>query len=873
MDRARPASRKRHCETQREQAALDSLVSRAEQALREGKAVAEVLSGAELESLRSRYSRFDDERDEEGYLVGSRLLVAKVATPRPYLHLIGNNHSREHGVYSSFWDQSGAGFSCLDTVLAGPVTSHKDTSYVPTVPRSTDHRHFYLREEPGPGGDAADIWHVFPQRGREEEEYDNFLCEQGLGTVRLSAGRNRVEAGLLVYVPVDDPLEVWRITLTNRAEYSRRLKLFLWLNWGLESYPSYYFDPRVVGQGRRYEELNALVALNRDQNNKHPRTGFLMSSEPFDGFDMSGEDFTGGGYARIYPRAVEQGRCRGSLGVQPYQGLIAAMQLNLELGASQTRTLDFLLGVTDPDETKGRVHLEGLRRVYFREGGVEEALAELKRSWGRMIGRHLVKTPDAEIDGFFNVWSKYQAKNTARLTRALDKVGYRDVLQDLMGINSFNPGYTAVMLPATMHYQLADGRAIRQFAKYKDAPHDLRMYMDSSSWIADTLVDYVKETGDESILDREEGFFDQETGRVDEQNKASLYEHTLRSLKGLYQHRGLHGLCKIGHGDWNDSLDSVGKGGDGVSVWLSMALVYAAYKFRELTLRRKDLESTQLMDLVIGEMTGNINEHAWDGGHYVYAFMPDGTPVGSSLNPEGKIHLNVNTWSLFNGVAEKAGRVDQVLEAVAGLETPLGYLLLSPAYTVRSKQVGRIADIIPGQFENASIYSHGQAFAAYAMAVLGKGDKALLDVKKILPSHTLPDISTGPPNQLSNYTVGVEHEQFGRNFYNNFCGALAWMRKTLDRMCGVLANFDSLVIDPCIPSCWKSFEVIKVFRGSRVKVRFDNPHGVCRGVVAATAEGQPLLLEQEKAVLPAEFLSGRPQVAVDILLGRPGSRS
>jgi len=868
MERKNTGTKRGHVETAQQQAALDNLVVRAEQALRQGMPIRESLSADELELLSRRYSRFEDELNEEGYLTGGCFHVTKVATPRPYLHLIGSNHSREYGVFSSFWDQSGAGFSCLDVVLAGPVTSHKDVSYVPTAPRSTDHRHFYLREEPLQGTGPADIWPAFPQRGREEEAYDRFSCKQGLGTVRLLSERNGLESDLLVFVPVDDPLEVWRMKFTNNTSRKRRLKFFLWLNWGLESYPAYYFDPRVVGLGRRYEELQALVALNRDQNNRHPRTGFLMSSRPFNGFDMAAEDFTGAGHTRLFPRAVEQGRCRNSLGVQPYLGLIAAMQFDLELEAGQSHTLDFLLGVTDSDRAKGGIHLRGLRQVYFKPGGIQARLAELESSWSGMIGSHLVKSPDREVDRFFNVWSKYQAKNTARLTRALDKVGYRDVLQDLMSINSFNPEYTATMLPTVLRYQLADGRAIRQFAKFKDAPHDLRMYMDSSSWIADTLVDYVKETGDEAILEREEGFYDPETDRVEEKDKSTLYEHTLRSLKGLYEQRGLHGLCKIGHGDWNDALDSVGKSGDGVSVWLSTALVYAASRFRELTLRRRDSGNTRLMDEIIEVMTGAINTHAWDGEHYVYAFMADGTPVGSSENPEGKIHLNVNTWALFSGVAEKAGRVEKVLAALSGLETPLGYLLLSPAYTEKSKQVGRIADITPGLFENASIYAHGQSFAIYALAALGRGDEAFRELKKILPSSTLPDISTGPAHQLSNFTVGVEHEQYGRNFYSNFCGALAWMRKALDRMFGVLADFDGLVIDPCIPSSWKSFEVIKVFRGCSVQVLYSNPESVCRGVVQASAEGEALQLERGAAVIPQEFLSGRKQVTAEILLGR-----
>ncbi|HLA39102.1 MAG TPA: hypothetical protein VJ417_03855, partial [Candidatus Glassbacteria bacterium] len=404
----------------------------------------------------------------------------------------------------------------------------------------------------------------------------------------------------------------------------------------------------------------------------HPRTGFLCSRDPFDGFDMTGEEFKGGGPFRIFPRAVVEGRCRSSMGEQPYLGLIAALQFDLELAPGGERSLDFLLGVTSPEPDKARAQLGSYRDKFFAPGGFESELARLEESWQTLIGRHQSRTPDEEIDRFFNIWSKYQARLSARLPLSLEMVGYRDTLQYMMGLNSFDPEFVAGHLPTVLSHQYEDGTAPRQFAKFAGAPHDLRKYMDNCSWIADTLVGYLQETGDFAFLERELPFFDPQTGRLIPERPATVYEHGLRSLKGLYSHRAANGLCLIGHGDWNDSLDGVGKeDGAGVSVWLSMALVFAAQRFRELALWKGDSGSVALLDKIIGEMTGIINQVAWDGGHYVYAIMPDGTPVGSATNEEGKIHLNVNAWSLFNGVAEKAGRVDRVLAAIAGLDTPL----------------------------------------------------------------------------------------------------------------------------------------------------------------------------------------------------------
>lgn len=853
-----------HVESPERAARLDSLARKAMAALKQGRTPEQVLEREELAELRSRYGGFGDTRDGEDFLVDSLNVITRLSTPRPWIHFLVNRHDREHGIYGTLWDQTGGGFSCLDSVLAGQITSNKDNSYVPTSPRATDQRFFWLREETGEG---VEIWHMLPQWGREEERYDGFRCEQGTTSISISASRNGIDAALKVFVPLDEPLEAWRLVLGNTSGRVRRLSLFVQVNWGLESYPGHWFDPRVVSEGVVFDRLNALLALNNDTKNLHRRSGWLMSARPFDSFDLTGEDFSGGGRQRVFPRAVMEGRCRNSTGLQPFMGLVGAMHFDLEIPPDNREELYFLLGSSGPDRGKTREELEALRPRFFAPGAFEARLGEVERHHGMHVRRQMARTPDEELDRFYNVWSKHQNRNQTRLLLALDMVGYRDILQYLTGISAFNPEFTAVQLPTTLRHQYPDGRAMRQYAKIPNGPHDLRMYMDSSSWIPDTLVGYVKETGDRAILDRKEGFYNPETGRVEQEPAATVYEHALRGVRVLYERRGLHGLCLIGHGDWNDALDGVGAGGGGVSVWLSMALVRAAQRFRELAVLTGDNGSRDLMDRIVLEMTETINRHAWDGDHYVYAFMPDGRPVGASSCEEGKIHLNVNSWSLLSSVAQAAGRVEAVLAAVEKVSTPVGCLLIDPPYTARSRHVGRIADCAPGQFENGGIYTHGQSFLTYALAEAGLGDRAWAELKKLMPSTTLPDISTGAPHQISNYTVGTAHPHFGRNLYSNFTGSIAWLRRTVERMHGVLADFDSLLLDPVLPRSWGELRVVKQFRGCRVTVEILNPSGVERGVVSARLGPEDLPLENGRARLPSSLLEGRESALVTVVLG------
>ncbi len=855
-----------HVEDSAETARLDGLAVKAAAALRGGIALDKALKPDELTLLRLRYGHFEDTRDGEGFLTDSINVITKAGTPRPWIHFLTSRHDRESGLYGTLWDQTGGGFSCYESVFAGTMTSNGDKSYVPTSPRADDQRFFWLREETDSG---AAIWHAFPLQGREEELYGSYRCEQGTASLAISSERNRIASRLEVFVPLEETLEAWRLTLTNTGGSPRKLSLFVQVNWGLESYPGHAFVQQVVSEGVVFPELNALLALNNDRNNLLPRSGWLMSDRPFESFDLSGEDFTGGGRHRLFPRAVSEGRCRNSTGYQPWMGLISAMQFSLEIPAGKSQEVALLLGASGNDREAARGELTALRGRFFAPGAWQTRLNEVRERTASLVQRQMALTPDMELDRFYNIWSRLQNHSQSRFMLGNPKVGVRDILQYLLGICSFNPEFAAVMLPAVLRHQYSDGGAMRGFDKIAGGTHDLRRYMDNCSWIPDALVTYVKETGDTDFLEREEGFFDPSSGRVESAPSATIYEHARRAVKMLYENRGLHDLCLIGHGDWNDALDGVGRDGRGVSVWLSMALVWAARRFRELARFRGDADSLRLMDQVIADVTGSINRNAWDGSHYIYAFPSDGRPVGASSCEEGRLHLNVNAWALFNGVAEAGGRVRALLEALEAVNTPLGSILIDPPYTARSRaQVGRIADQVPGQFENGAIYTHGQSFLTFGLACLGEGDRAWAELKKLLPSSTLPDISTGPPHEMSNYTVGPTHPYFGRNLFNNFTGSIGWLRRTVERMYGVLADFDSLLIDPVIPSGWDRLTVRKEFRGCRVTVAIRNPDSVQRGVVSARLDGAELPLEGKSARLPLELVAGRKEASCEVLLGK-----
>jgi len=787
---------------------LDRLVEACRENLRGGRDVTAGLTDEQVDALMTRYSRFEDARDESGMLVGSEVVIDALRPPRPFVHLMCTGHDRLRGAWGSFWDGTCGGFSCLDSCMAGRMTSHLDTNYVPTAPEVQDVRGFWVHE-------AGAAWPMFPIPGYEEDQYSDYQCRQGMDALTISARRAHLAATLTVHVPLDWPAEVWELTVTNEADRPRELSWFGRIKVNVDSFPFYYFVPRVTCEGLL--EDGALVFVNHDQNNKHPRQAFLATVPAFDGYDMMSEVFDGWSPLAPIPAAVARGKCFNSTGLQPACGLVAAVQFRLKLPAGQSATTNLVYGAFKEDDSRRSAYIQKVRAELLSDPAASRAA--LAESWRKRVLANAIATPDEHLDRYFNIWSKVQQRSQSRFCHGLDKIGYRDIVQHMLALSDFDAPYVRARLAEALHYQFPDGRAVRQYEVLPGSGHDLRMYQDSPSWIPDTLIRYVKETGDVAFLDEQVPFLDPATNTISETESATVYEHAAAGLRSLYENTGYHGLCRIGYGDWNDALSRIG-GEKGVSVWLSCACVYQSRLMAELAEFLGRDEDAAGFRRVAEELTERINAHAWDGKWYIYALNADGKPIGSAKAAEGRIHLNVNTWAVMSGVAAAAGREQQVWESVETLARPIGHLLLDPPYSHASApEVGRIADILPGQFENGSMYTHGESFYLYALVLSGRSDKWLEEMPKTLPSRLVPDIATGPPHQQSNFAVGPAHPSYGMNLFSNFTGSLAWYRRTIEAVVGVLADFTGLRIDPRPPKAWDACRVVKRFRGCTVDAR------------------------------------------------------
>jgi len=323
----------------------------------------------------------------------------------------------------------------------------------------------------------------------------------------------------------------------------------------------------------------------------------------------------------------------------------------------------------------------------------------------------------ARVHLFANHWLKQQVQLCAKIGRDGGK-GFRDQLQDAWAVAAFHPSLARSKILETLRYEYADGRRERGWL-----PVQHHVYSDGTVWIPIALNGYLKETGDASILHEVAPYLDGGSG--------TALGHALVALRNSFSGTGGHGLVHALEGDWNDSLNMIGREGRGESVWTSIALVLALREMAEIAahvlgdaaLAREMLEKARAM-------SDAVNAAAWDGRWYLAAYNDDGEKVGSRAESEGRVYLNSQTWAILAGVA-RGERLESCLRALDSLlDSPYGPLTLYPPYTKFNPSIGRLTSFVPGIWENGTPYCHGGTFKIVSDCACGRGDAAVHCLKE-----------------------------------------------------------------------------------------------------------------------------------------------
>jgi len=764
-------------------------------------------------------------RTKYGYFSpdGTEYIITTPETPRPWINVISNG---DYGVTVS---QTGSGYSWRTHAQLNRITRWEQD-----LVRDEWGKYIYIRDEKGRVWSAG--WK--PVCGKP----DRYECRHGIGYTVISSRTGGIETELLIFVPNDEPVELWRLKVRNTGRNSRKLRLFTYLEWGLGAAPDWHREFHKSFIETAYDaDLRAVLATKRlwdvpgdrgHWNTEWPYVAFHSSSRRPVAFDTDKESFLGMYGSLRMPAAVREGKLRKRSG--NWLDPVGSLAVDLALDGGEESVVIFTVGAAD-----SRSEAEEIIRKYRSAKGVETAFQEVRRRWKSLLGTLEVSTPDRAMDIMTNVWLKYQAISGRLWARTAyyqtgGAFGFRDQLQDSQVFLPIDPEQTKRQLQLHARHQFMDGSVYHWWHPISEI--GLRNNIsDNLLWLPFVLMNYLRETADFGVLQSEEPFLDGNAS-------SSLYDHAARAIDHSLGRSSARGLPLIGQGDWNDGLSAVGLEMKGESVWLGHFLYGILKDFAGVAERERDDPRAALYREKADRLRTVLNTEAWDGGWYFRATKDSGEKIGSHENTEGQIFLNAQTWAVINGVADP-GRAEKVMDAVESrLLFKAGPVLLHPAYRTIDRYIGYLTRYAAGTRENGGVYTHAATWAIIAASVLRRGTLAFEMYSRLNPIRRgmHPDEYCAEPYVTPGNIEGPDSAFYGRGGWSWYTGSAAWLlRVGVENILGVRPAFDGLVIDPCIPPHWKQFSVRRLFRGAVYHIFVRNPQGVQTGVVSILLDGQP----------------------------------
>lgn len=735
----------------------------------------------------ARYGHFNDND-------GTFVLTAP--PPRKWVN-IHYNAPGEHEVYAE-----------ITNIGDGPIVVRDGPGNVCNLV-SYDSKYLYVRDDDtntafGPGGGPT-------------------LADVADCTVTYHAAYTRLQgtcAGLRatqrVFVPRDEVLEAWTVTVENLTDKPRRVSVFAYAMLQLNGST---WEGKGVWKDNAsaiLPDLGAVLVTNRHEAVPTDRyKGYVAAVGGFHAATGYRDHFTHADFCISTPRLLRGGDLDNRVWFGP--DCAGAVQVKFTLPPRGSRRCDFLIG-----QTSGRDELAAtLRRV--TPARLDAACDEQVRDENERARAYRIDTGHAVIDGITNHFSKKQM-----VSYLINKSGYRDNLQNDMGL-------------AMADYPLVRANLLRALASQYptgDVPHGFRPlnllpYADKPAWTFHCIPWVIKESGDLSLLQEVVPYF-----RSDE--KGTVWDHMVRAMHFLANCTGIHGLCDQRFADWDDGLEPSEKTGRRESVMVTQQLCLGLLEMAELGDLIGERAVADEARRLHADFTRRLNEHAWDGAWYQRTLCEFGYTAGTQANEEGRLFLYCQAWAVLSQTAP-GDRARQCLEAVDRLcENEIGFPLIVPPFSRFDERIGKISSTRPWYATNGGSYCHAVGFKVVADCMLGRAEEAWRAVQKTAPDSPWNPLerSLAEPFSWTN-CYDLVPEKYGVSQYPWRTGTASWFTMAiLEWILGLRRHHRGLLVSPCLSRTVPRARAVRHYRGARYEVEIDNTAGRCVGAREIRLDGR-----------------------------------
>ena len=769
-----------------------------------------------------KFGYFDDSLKE--------YVVTTPTTPLPWINYLGCED------FYSLISNTGGGYSFYKDARLLRLTRYRYNN----VPADTGGHYFYIKD-----GDT--VWN--PGWQPTQTPLDEYTCRHGLGYSRFQSKKDGLKADQLVFVPLGDPCEITKLTLTNESSKSRNLDLFSYVEfclWNAMDDMTNYQRNLNIGE---VEVSGSTIYHKTEYRERRNHYAIYHVNAEIQGYDTDRDSFLGSYRGAASPQVTELGESHNSLasGWSP----IASHHLRFTLEPGEARTFLFLLGyMENPKGEKwespnivNKKPATALISKYDTTEKADAAFLRLKDYWDQLLSQFQVNTRDDKLNRMVNIWNQYQCMVTFNMSRSASYyesgigrgMGFRDSCQDLFGFVHLIPHKARQRILDIAATQFEDGSAYHQYQPLtKKGNSDIGSgFNDDPLWLIAATAAYLKETGDFSLLDEPVPF------NHDASKAQSLMEHLIRSFHFTLEHLGPHKLPLIGRADWNDCLnlncfsETPGESfqtcanyesDNPESIFIAAMFVLYGKEYAKICdLIGKD-EEAGLARKAVDDMYDAVIQFGWDGDWFLRAYDAFGDKVGSKECKFGQIFIEPQGFCVLAEIGIKEGFAKKALSSVEEmLDTKYGTVLVQPAYQEYDLRLGEITSYPPGYKENAGVFCHNNPWISIAETVLEHGDRAFESYSRICPAYleNISNVHRTEPYVYAQMIAGKDAPNFGEAKNSWLTGTASWAFINISQyILGIRPEYNGLSIKPCLPEGFGDYEVNRRFRDADYHIKF-----------------------------------------------------
>ena len=766
-----------------------------------------------------QFGHFDD--------LNREYVITRPDTPLPWINYLGCQ------AYFGLISNTAGGYSFYKDARLRRITRYRYNN----VPYDFGGRYLYLRDN-GSGEFWSPSWQ--PTRSAIED----YSCRHGMGYSIIGSTYQGIEAHTRYFVPLNENLEIWQLTLTNKRDTPVELSTFSiqeFCLWDAQDDSTNFQRNFSTGQ---VEVEDGVIYHKTEYRERRDHFAYFGCSRQLDGFDTQREAFLGAYNGWDTPAVVKAGKSTDSMahGWSP----VGSHHVKLTLQPGETQQIVFVLGYQempvdqkfDPPGSQiiNKAAAKATLAKYLDPTQADAAFDRLAAYWKELLGLCQVETPDPHTNRMVNIWNAYQCMATFNMSRSASfyesgigrGLGFRDSNQDLLGFVHMVPSRARERILDLAATQLPSGGAYHQYQPLtKRGNNDVGSgFNDDPHWLIIGVSAYIKETGDWSILD-EKVQYDNQAG-----TETPLYEHLQRSFAYTLARLGPHGLPLIGRADWNDCLNlncfsdtpgqsfqtTTNKNGQvAESVFIAGLFVHSGQELANLAEARGLQAEAARYRADVAKMTATVMAHGWDGDWFLRAYDDFGHKIGSKECAEGQIYIESQGYCVLAGIGLEDGVAQKALDSVrTHLATKHGIVLQQPCYSKYYLELGEISSYPPGYKENAGIFCHNNPWVIIAETRLGSGDQAHDYYTRINPSarEALGDLHRCEPYVYAQMIAGKDAPTHGEAKNSWLTGTAAWNYFAIVQwILGIRTELGGLTLAPVIPTTWPGFRATRVFRG------------------------------------------------------------